>query len=115
MRVIHAKTPSLRRAETVYGLYIVKRTQIYLDEDQEASLAKRAATSGVSKSALIREAIDAFLAGPGTREIFLGRFRAALREIELQPVSLPEGTQYVEELRQRDLVRQAELERWRGR
>ena len=93
---------------------MMKRTQIYLDENQEASLAKRAATSGVSKSALIREAIDVFLAGPGTRQMLPGRFRAALRDVEVQPISLPEGTRYVEGLRQRDLVRQEELECRRG-
>jgi hypothetical protein len=82
----------------------MKRTRIYLDEHQEASLVKEAATSGVSKSALIREAIDAFLAGPVTGETAFGQFRAALREIELQPISLPEGTRYVEELRQRELT-----------
>ncbi len=42
-------------------IYIVKRTQIYLDEDQDAKLERRAAAVGVTKSALIRAAIDKFL------------------------------------------------------
>ena len=41
--------------------YIVKRTQIYLDEDQDRRLERRAAAAGVTKSALIRSAIDRFL------------------------------------------------------
>ncbi len=42
-------------------IYIVKRTQIYLDEDQDAKLGRRAAAAGVTKSALIRMAIDRLL------------------------------------------------------
>ena len=39
----------------------MKRTQIYLDEEQDARLERRAAAVGVTKSALIRAAIDRFL------------------------------------------------------
>jgi predicted transcriptional regulator len=39
----------------------MKRTQIYLDEDQNERLGRRARATGVTKSALIRAAIDAFL------------------------------------------------------
>lgn len=42
--------------------YIVKRTQIYLSEEQEARLDQRARAIGVTRSALIRAAVDAFLA-----------------------------------------------------
>lgn len=42
-------------------IYIMKRTQIYLDEDQDSKLGRRAAAAGVTKSALIRMAIDRFL------------------------------------------------------
>jgi predicted transcriptional regulator len=42
--------------------YIVKRTQIYLDDEQEARLDRRARATGVTRSALIRAAVDAFLA-----------------------------------------------------
>jgi predicted transcriptional regulator len=41
--------------------YIVKRTQIYLDDEQEARLDRRARATGVTRSALIRAAVDAFL------------------------------------------------------
>ncbi len=40
----------------------MKRTQIYLDEDQDARLERRARVTGATKSSLIRSAIDAFLA-----------------------------------------------------
>ncbi len=42
-------------------IHQMKRTQIYLDEDQSARLERRARASGTSKSQLIRAAIDAFL------------------------------------------------------
>jgi hypothetical protein len=56
----------------------MKRTQIYLDEGQDARLEKRARASGVTKSALIRVAIDALLedGAPGHRK----RLRDALSE-----------------------------------
>ena len=97
----------------MYDSYIMKRTQIYLDEAQDRRLAKRAVSRGVTKSALIREAIDAFLEGPEDGAERLARFRAALDEIERRPVSLPKGRRYVEELRRGDLLRLEELERRR--
>lgn len=39
----------------------MKRTQIYLDEEQDLRLERRAAATGQTKSALIRAAIDRFL------------------------------------------------------
>ncbi len=41
--------------------YIMKRTQIYLDEEQDRKMERRARAAAVTKSALIREAIDRFL------------------------------------------------------
>jgi len=95
----------------MYDSYIMKRTQIYLEEAQDARLARLAADTGVKKSALIREAIDAFLQGPRDDAVRLARFRAALEEIEEHPISLPDGRSYVEGLRRADLSRQEELER----
>jgi hypothetical protein len=45
----------------MYTAYIVRRTQIYLDEEQDRRLARRARAEGVTKSRLIRRAIDAYL------------------------------------------------------
>ena len=94
----------------MYDLYIMKRTQIYLDEAQDARLGKLATQTGVTKSALIRQAIDAFLQGSRDDSVRLARFRAALSEIERHPIALPNGRSYVEGLRQGDLSRQEELE-----
>ena len=41
--------------------YTMKRTQIYIDDDQDRLLERRAKAAGTTKSALIRRAIDAFL------------------------------------------------------
>ncbi len=98
----------------MYTSYIVKRTQIYLDEDQDAQLAHRARAVGATKSTLIREAIDAFLEGPDDEESRLGRFRTALEEIARAPLDLPDGRGYVEEVRAADVRRQERLERRRA-
>lgn len=57
-------------------IYIVKRTQIYLDEEQDRKLERRARASGVTKSELIRRAIDRFLSRDGGRS----ELAAALEE-----------------------------------
>ncbi|MGH2731167.1 MAG: CopG family transcriptional regulator [Actinomycetota bacterium] len=64
----------------------MKRTQIYLEDDQDTRLEKRARATGVTKSALIREAIDAFLAlrrRPSDLEAALGETAGALPELEV--------------------------------
>lgn len=99
----------------MYNLYIMKRTQIYLEEAQDSRLAKRALALGVSKASLIREAVDAFLEGPSRDTFLVGRFRRALHEIAHHPLaSLGDGRTYVEELRRMDVLRQQELEQRRG-
>jgi predicted transcriptional regulator len=45
----------------------MKRTQIYLDDDQSRRLQARARAEGTTKSAVIREAIDQFLKGRSRR------------------------------------------------
>lgn len=94
-----------------FFMYIMKRTQIYLGDGQHARLARLATASGVTKSSLIRDAIDAFLQGSKPDGNSLLRFHAVLEEIERGPVSLADGRQYVKDLRRRDLARQQELER----
>lgn len=99
----------------MYNLYIVRRTQIYLDDSQDARLSRLAASSGVTKSTLIREAIDSFLEGPGESANRVAKFHAALEEVARNPISsLPGGSSYVEKLRRDDLKRQEELERRRS-
>lgn len=89
------------------------RTQIYLDEAQSERLAERAAASGVTKSHLIREAIDAYLQSPQDEDLRLARFRAAVEAVAGIAPYLPAGRSYVETVRRHDARRQQALERRR--
>ncbi|MBA2272424.1 MAG: CopG family transcriptional regulator [Actinobacteria bacterium] len=91
----------------------MKRTQIYVDEEQDESLAKRAAAAGVTKSTLIREAIDTYLKGSPDERLRLDRFRAAVHAAAGSAHYLPDGKSYVEALRALDVRRQEEIERRR--
>lgn len=91
----------------------MKRTQIYVDEEQDESLAKRAAAAGVTKSTLIREAIDAYLRGSPDERLHLDQFRAAVRAAAGSADYLSDGKSYVEALRALDVGRQEEIERRR--
>lgn len=65
-------------------IYIMKRTQIYLEEEQDRRLERRARATAVTKSALIREAIDRFLrreASPGEIESVLAETKGAIPDI----------------------------------
>lgn len=98
----------------MYAPYIMRRTQIYLDDLQDRRLAERSATTGMTKSKLIRDAIDAYLGGAhGAREARLARFRAALAAAGGTLPRLPPGTEYVDSLRAADRDRDRELERHR--
>lgn len=94
----------------MYNLYIVRRTQIYLDEGQDERLTSKAAAEGVTKSALIREAIEEFLGSGEDEALRLARLRSALAESAGIAPYLPEGARYVEEVRRADVRRQQELE-----
>ncbi|MBC7590169.1 MAG: CopG family transcriptional regulator [Salinibacterium sp.] len=52
------------------------RTQIYVEHEQREALAHLAAERGVTASALIREAIDTYLAAQSSPEERLKRLRA---------------------------------------
>ena len=97
----------------MYILYIMRRTQIYLDDEHDRELAKRAAESGVTKSKLIRRAIRAYLDGSDDTDATLERFRSAVRQARGVAPGLPDGATYVDELRLNDQRRQADLERRR--
>jgi predicted DNA-binding protein len=102
-----------RASRTVYDSYIVKRTQIYLDEKQEEELGRRASAEGLTKSALIRRAVDAYLNGADDEEFRLARFKAAVEAVAGVAPDLPKGSFYVERLRALDVRRQEEIERRR--
>jgi hypothetical protein len=95
--------------ETMYALYIMRRTQIYLDEAQGEQLAAAAAAAGTTVSALIRSAIDAYLDGPPSGEERLRRFRSAVSEAARAAPDLLPGDEYVEAIRPDYRIRERAL------
>src|SRR5262245_58363930 len=85
----------------MYDLYIMKRTQIYLDRDQDERLAQRARNAGTTKSTLIRSAIEEYLAKPD-EDARLAKLRVVLDELGLVPLRFVDGAAYVETLRGAD-------------
>lgn len=51
-----------RAPKVVYGVYTMKRKQIYLAEEQERAIKRLARERGVAEAVIIREAMDAYLA-----------------------------------------------------
>ncbi len=96
----------------MYDLYIMRRTQIYLDEVQGERLARVADRSGMTMSAVIREAIESFLDRDDSEEARLGRFRAAVLAAAGSAPGLPTGADYVDEIRPDYTDRAAAL--WRA-
>jgi predicted DNA-binding protein len=90
----------------MYTTYIATRTQIYLHEQQDRRLTARSRQLGRTKSSLIREAIDAYLAPVASEAEALARLRAAVKEATGAASHLPNGAQYVEELRAIEAERQ---------
>ena len=112
-RALHATIGS--RTMAMYTSYIVRRTQIYLDEEQERRLSEHALATGRTKSDLIREAIDRFLDTPLTEEERLARFRAAADAAFGIAPYLEDGAAYVRKLRDLDRRRAERLEeQWHG-
>jgi len=90
----------------MYASYVVRRTQIYLGDDQDARLAARAQAAGTTKSALIRDAIDANLNNDAAiASTDLSRIRAALTGAAGIAAYRPSGGEYVEDVRVRDSAR----------
>lgn len=94
----------------MYDLYIMHRTQIYLDERQERALVDRARRVGRTKSSLIREAIDSYLVPASAEQTGLARLRAAVADARGCAAYLPAGERYVEDLRAADSERARELD-----
>jgi hypothetical protein len=94
----------------MYDSYILKRTQIYLDADQDEQLGRRANAEGTTRSALIRRAIDRYLQGEEDRTLPLARFQGALEEAAGTAPYLGDGARYVEDLRSADRSREEEIE-----
>ena len=99
----------------MYNPYIMKRTQIYLEDTQADELASRAKSRGTTASRMIREAIAEYLAEPDVADERLDRFRAAVKEASGIAPYLPDGASYVDEIRRHDLGRDQELAERRRR
>ena len=99
----------------VYDSYIVRRTQIYLDQRQADELSRRAVAGRTTASKMIREAIDQYLADPDDTGERLARYRAALDGAFGVAPHLGEGAAYVERLRAADRARDRELAEPRSR
>ena len=99
----------------MYDPYIMKRTQVYLEDAQADALAQRAKARGTTASKMIREAIDEYLAEPDDTALRRARFRQALEASFGIAPYLPDGATYVDVLRSRDRRRDADLERRRHR
>lgn len=97
----------------MYMMYIMKRTQIYLDVEQDRQLARRATAAGRTKSTLIREAIETYLSTTDDEAARLADFRAALDELVRSPAELPTGGVYVDHLRLADRERDDSIEQRR--
>ena len=95
-------------------LYIMRRTQIYLDDEQHRWLDQQSVRQSRTKSELIREAIDRLIrGGRHDADERLARFRAALNASFGTVADLPTGREFVEGARTADRDRARELEdRW---
>ena len=85
----------------MYPAYIVKRTRIYLSEEQDELLEARAHAAGTTKSAVIRRAIDSFLGIEDGEADRLAAFREAVRAAAGIAPYLPPGDEYVEAIRRK--------------
>jgi predicted DNA-binding protein len=95
----------------------MKRTQIYLDEEQDKVLTRRAREKGTTKSNLIREAVTEYIASTSEEDekAAVEALKVAVRSLADHPItSLPDGLTYVRRLRKADRRRWKELQRrWR--
>lgn len=100
----------------MYNPYIMKRTQIYLEEDQASRLSHLARSRGTTSSKMIREAVDTYLADEPAGDDWLTRQRSAVEATFASIPRLPDGLTYVRVSRARDAERLEDLERrWRHR
>jgi metal-responsive CopG/Arc/MetJ family transcriptional regulator len=89
----------------------MNRTQIYLPEEQTKRLDERASTEGVTRSALIRRAVDEYIAREDRDPAgWRARWREAVERTAGIAAYLPDGADYVESLREVDARRLRELE-----
>lgn len=84
----------------------MRRTQIYLDDGQTTRLDERAAEDGVTRSTVIRRAVDEYLTrADRDPAAWRARWREAVRSTAGVAPHLPDGAGYVETLREADAAR----------
>jgi len=89
----------------------MRRTQIYLDNEQTARLDQRAAAEGTSRSTVIRLAVDEYLAHEErSADAWQSQWRGAVERTAGIAPYLADGSEYVEELRREDAARLSRLE-----
>lgn len=89
----------------------MRRTQIYLGDDQTARLDERAAAERVTRSAVIRRAVDEYLERDERNSAaWSARWKEAVAKTAGIAPSLPDGLTYVERLRAADAERLRGLE-----
>lgn len=92
-------------------LYIMHRTQIYLDDDQTARLDRRAAAEGTSRSMVIRRAVDAYLSrGDRDAAAWQAQWNRAIAGTAGIASYLEVGEEYVEGIRREDAERLSRFE-----
>ncbi|MGH2915991.1 MAG: CopG family transcriptional regulator [Solirubrobacteraceae bacterium] len=97
----------------MYATYIARRTQIYLHDDQSERITERSRQLGTTRSALIRDAIDAYLSPTSGEDAAIASLRAAVREAAGAAPDLPAGADYVEQLRSIESERHRDHDRRR--
>jgi predicted transcriptional regulator len=88
----------------------MRRTQIYLDDEQASRLDRRAAAQGTTRSKVIRLAIDDYLTRTD-RDLSSWRdqWQEALDVTAGAAPNLPDGADYVDDIRRSDAGRLTEL------
>lgn len=94
----------------------MKRTQIYLEDEQDRWLGERAAETGRTKSDLIREAIDRASGRPRlTDDDRVARWRDAVAATAGVAPALAPGVEYVARFRAADVDRDQVIDQRRRR
>lgn len=92
-------------------LYIMNRTQIYLDDEQTVRLDERAAAEGTSRSMVIRRAVDVYLSHEEQdAAAWRTQWKKAIEGTTAIAPYLEEGADYVEGIRREDAERLSRFE-----
>lgn len=84
----------------------MRRTQIYLDDEQATRLDERAAAEGATRSTVIRRAVDEYLTqDERDAAAWQAQWKKALQATSGIASHLEEGAEYVEGLRRGDAER----------